>query len=365
MVAPQELLGLVDKAQEEIIELERSLVRIPTINTGFMPTGNETELCHFLKDRLAAEGIEAEILESAPGRGNLIARLPGASGTPRLLYMSHSDVVPIEDESQWRFPPFSAEVAEGRIWGRGASDCKALTTAQTMALILLKRAGVRLQGDLILAVGADEESGGRYGFGWLAQNAPDKIRADYAINEGGGTPIKTERGLAYFLAVGEKGRLEPHITIGGKSWHASQPWRGQNALYTAAEVLRRLQSYEPQRDVSAELFRHLHLFGVDEEPTPENIDRIADEVSKRDVSQGSFLRAASRMTLTPTMVQAGIKSNNVPGSAVSPATCVRFPTKTKLMSGGSWSACWAGSPTWSSTSTTPRYPTPPPITRRF
>src|SRR3972149_3609476 len=166
MVAPQELLGLVDKAQEEIIELERSLVRIPTINTGFMPTGHETELSHFLKDRLAAEGIEAEILESAPGRGNLIASLPGASGTPRLLYMSHSDVVPIEDESQWRFPPFSAEGAEGRIWGRGASDCKALTTAQTMALILLKRAGVRLQGDLILAVGADEESGGRYGFGW-------------------------------------------------------------------------------------------------------------------------------------------------------------------------------------------------------
>lgn len=306
------LFSMVDSAQDEIIALEQALTRIPTVNTGIMPTGNETPLCQLLKGKLAEDGIEAEIMESAPGRGNLIARLAGSRGWPRLLYMSHSDVVPVEDERPWRFPPFSAEIADGRIWGRGSLDCKALVTAETMALILLRRAGVPLAGDLILAVGADEECGGDYGFGWLARNAPEKIQADFAINEGGGSPVRLDSGLAYFLAVGEKGRLEAHFTIKGVSFHASQPWRGQNPLFVLAELLRRLEAYQPQRDVAAEMFKHLSLFGIRETPTVANVDRLADEVSARNPAYGSQLRALSRMTLAPTMVSAGIKSNSIP-----------------------------------------------------
>lgn len=313
MITLEELLQQVEAAKEEVVELERALVRFPTVNTGRMPTGNETPLAEFLAAKLEEESIPAQVVESAPERGNLIARLGGSEGSPRLLYMAHTDVVPVEDESAWRYPPFEATVAEGRIWGRGANDCKALVACETMATILLKRAGVPLRGDLILTAGADEETGGKYGYGWLAHNMPSAIRADFAINEGGGLPLQTEKGLLFLFSHGEKGRLEVHITLRGKSFHAASPWRGVNPNFALAEALRRIQGYEPKRDVSSPIFSHLELFGIEEEVTVENVDAIADRAaSEQNEALGSKLRGLSRMTLTPTMVSSGVKSNQIP-----------------------------------------------------
>ena len=108
------LFSQVDSLRDEIIELERSMVQIPTINTGVMPTGNETALCDYVHNWLSLEGITSEIIESAPGRGNLIARVEGDSSDAGLMFMSHLDVVPVEDESKWRFPPFSATISGER-----------------------------------------------------------------------------------------------------------------------------------------------------------------------------------------------------------------------------------------------------------
>ena len=313
MVTLDQLLRSVEAAEEEIIELERELVRFPTVNTGRMPTGNETPLAQYLATKLKAEDIPAQVVESAPGRGSLIAKLTGNEGAPRLLYMAHTDVVPVEDESAWRYPPFEARVAEGRVWGRGASDCKALVACETMATILLKRAGVPLRGDLILTAGADEETGGQYGYGWIAQNMPSAICADFAINEGGGLPIRTRTGLLFLLSHGEKGRLEVRITLTGRSFHAASPWRAVNPNFQLAEALRRVQSYEPARDVSSPIFRHLGLFGVEEEVIVENVDTIANRMtSEHSETLGSKLLGLSRMTLTPTMVSGGVKSNQIP-----------------------------------------------------
>ena len=217
MLRMDELFAQVDAARNEIIELEQALVRIPSVNTGVMPTGDETPVCEYVRDWLAQDGIEAEILEATPGRGNLIARVEGRSGKPGLMFMSHTDVVPVEDEEKWRFPPFSATVADDRIYGRGASDCKGLLTAQMMAIRLLRRNGIELEDTLILASGADEEHGGRYGFGWLAEHHPDKIMAPVAVNEGGGTPIEAAGGLTYTLGIGEKGRLQIEIDVKGST----------------------------------------------------------------------------------------------------------------------------------------------------
>ena len=214
MTTPDRLFSLVDDNADEVVALLTDLIRFETVNTGVMPTGNELPLCQYLQRRLAAEGIESQILLSAENRGNLIARLAGSQATARrLLYMGHTDVVPVEDPAEWRYPPFSGTVADGRVWGRGAADMKDMVAAEVMALILLRRAGVALKGDLILAAGADEETGGEYGFGWLAKNAPEAILADYAINESGGGPIPTPNGLVYTINTGEKGRLEVHITL--------------------------------------------------------------------------------------------------------------------------------------------------------
>jgi acetylornithine deacetylase/succinyl-diaminopimelate desuccinylase-like protein len=315
MISLEQLFQTVDESEGEIVQLLCALIRFPTINTGVMPTGDELPLTEFLQKKLAMDGIESQILQSADNRANLVARLVGGEGKPRLLYMAHTDVVPVEDENQWKYPPFSGTVADGRVWGRGAADMKDMLAAQAMALILLKRARVTLRGDLIFAAGADEEAGGQYGFGWLAQNAPEAIRADYGINEGGGACIATDKGLVYNVAVGEKGRLEVHITVRGKASHASLPWEGDNVAFKLAEILERLEAYQPELDTSQEIFKALpKLLGRAEPITIENVDAVADEITATNRYLGLSLRGLSRMTLVPTLFSGGVKSNSVPAS---------------------------------------------------
>ena len=307
-----ELLAQVDETFDDLISLHRDLVRIPSVNTGVMPTGNETEAADYASQWLAQDGIEAEVIESAPGRGNLIANLPGASGQNKLLFMSHLDVVPVEDESKWNYAPFGAEIEEGRIYGRGTYDCKGLLACQMMAMRLLKRNGISLSDNLVLASGADEESGGRYGFGWLAEHHPEKIKAPFAVNEGGGTHINIAGTTTYLLGVGEKGRLEVKLTVRGSSAHASTPWLGDNASYKVAEVLKRVESYQAERDTTSPIFNYLSTLAIEDVATPENVDQIIEDVRHRNPQLSSTLRALSRMTITPTMMSGGIKSNSVP-----------------------------------------------------
>lgn len=338
----EELLKMVDDARQETIELTQALVQIPSVNTGVnheppwppsgMPgpgepfdepeiaydatgsarTGDELPAAELIRDKLAADGIESDIYLSQENRGNIVAKLPGRPGNARLLMMSHIDVVPVEDASQWTHDPFGGEIHDGRLYGRGASDMKSTVAAETMAMIILKRAGVELKGDLKLAVCADEESGGAYGFGWMARHYPETLEAEFAVNEGGGVPIEVGDRLIYPIATGEKGRLEVRIHITGRGFHASQPWRADNAIYKAEEVIRRIRNYESERSVDHPVFDHLEtLTGISEKPTALNIDDIIEQLTPTRESFASYLRACSRMTLVASMIRAGVKSNSV------------------------------------------------------
>jgi len=307
-----EMLLYIDEIKDEIVELEQDLVRIPSVNSGFMPTGNETAVCEYIKEWLLEAEIDSEILEATPNRGNIIANLSGESEELGLLFMSHTDVVPVEDEQKWTYPPFSAQLHNGRIYGRGASDCKGLLTSQLIALKLLKKFNIPLKKTLSLISCADEEHGGRYGFGWLAENHPAKLEAPYAVNEGGGIPIDTAGNLTYTLGVGEKGRLQVEIDITGTSAHASLPWQGENALYKLSKILQRLENYEPELDTSTSFFEHLSTFAIEHKPSPKNVDDIVTELEDTDPRLASMIKALSRMTITPTMINGGIKSNSVP-----------------------------------------------------
>ena len=146
------------------------------------------------------------------------------------------------------------------------------------------------------------------------QNHPERITAPFAVNEGGGVPVRVGEGFVYALGVGEKGRLQIEIDIKGASAHASIPWRGDNALYPLAQVLTRIQEYEAERDTSTELFNHLSTLAVEHMASPDNVDEIIAELEADNPPLASVLRALSRMTVTPTMVQGGVKSNSVPES---------------------------------------------------
>jgi acetylornithine deacetylase/succinyl-diaminopimelate desuccinylase-like protein len=306
-----QLLSAVDDAHDEIVALCQDLVRIPSINFGTKDSGDELPAAELLRDKLAADGIDGTVFKPAENRGNIVADLGGGDG-PRLLYMSHIDVVPVEDEAQWKYPPFGAEIHDNRIWGRGANDMKDTVAAQAMALCLLKRAGFEPKGTLSFASCADEEAGGAFGFGWQAKNHPETLRADYAVNEGGGTPVLVDGKTIYSISTGEKGRLEIHFRVTGRGYHASQPWMADNAIYKAEELVRRFREYSPTISVEADVFRHLEtLAGISATPTAENIDRLLAQIAERNPSLASRLRAASRMTLVATMVRAGVKSNSV------------------------------------------------------
>jgi len=315
--ALQKLFDTVDDATSELVELHQELVRIQSINTGAPDSGNETEVCRLLEQRFSAEGIPNMTLESAPGRGNFIAHI-GDKNNPRLMLMSHIDVVPVEDESEWDFPPFSGQVVDGKVYGRGSDDCKSLTSSSAMAMFLLKRAGVSLNGELRLLAAADEESGGFYGIQWLAENHPDKIRADWSLNEGGGMPLKTVNGgQVYLFSEGEKGRIEARFHLSGRSAHGARPWYADNALYKLAELLKRLRKFQDDAeiDLSVPVFEELHLFGVEGEVTPENTDLLLDELEKTNKALARDLKGMSRMSITPTITAAGVKSNNIPSIA--------------------------------------------------
>src|SRR5450756_268653 len=148
--------------EDETTRYLQDLIRIDTTN----PPGNETKAAEYLAAVLKREGIEPTILESAPGRGNIVARLKGDGRAAPLLLMVHIDVVPAEAD-QWTHPPFGGDIADGFLWGRGTLDTKELAAMELMVLLMFKREGKPLARDIIFMANADEEAGGRLGAGWM------------------------------------------------------------------------------------------------------------------------------------------------------------------------------------------------------
>ncbi len=183
--------------KEEVITPEirmlQEYLRIDTTN----PPGNEIAGARFLARLLREQGIEAEIIESAPGRGNVYARLRGTRPGEGLMLLSHIDVVPA-DPKQWTYPPFAGTIARNQLWGRGALDMKSIGIAHLLAFAELARSGRPLLRDVVFLAVADEERGGKLGMEWLVANRPDVVEGiRYAVNEGGVT--ETVRGeIVYF-----------------------------------------------------------------------------------------------------------------------------------------------------------------------
>lgn len=315
-----DLLRLAEwmRAREaELIELHQALVRVPSVNFGDGRSAREAEAARVAADYLRRYDIDSRTERQQPERDNLLAELNGDGG-PSLLWMSHSDVVPPGDEAAWSHPPFAGAIADGRIYGRGANDCKMLVAAQLFALAALKDLGLARRGRLRLAVAADEEVGGDLGFGYLAREHGEWLRSDLALCEGGGACLGRFEDGRPVIAVGsgEKGRYEVTFTARGEGGHACAPWGRVNPLATITEVVRRLDAWQPEVRTISPVFELAGRWaGVSGPVTPANVETVIERMRRRSEDFGRSLMGQSRMILTPTVVHAGDKSNALPTEA--------------------------------------------------
>jgi len=303
------------EAQDEVVGLCQDLIRIDTTNTGDSATSaGERAAAEYVAAKLDEVGISAEILESEPKRANVIARIPGADRTRgALLLHGHLDVVPAEP-AEWSVHPFSGEVRDDYLWGRGAVDMKD-TDAMTLAVVRQwMREGTTPPRDIVLAFVADEEAGGRKGARWLVDNRPELFEGcTEAISEVGGFSLTVRDDLRlYLIETAEKGIGWMKLTARGRPGHGSMVHE-DNAVTRLCEAVARLGVHEfpivMTKTVRAFLEAVSEAFGVELDP---------DDVEGTLARLGNLARivgATLRNTANPTMLDAGYKANVVPSSA--------------------------------------------------
>lgn len=307
----------------EATALLQTLLRIDTSN----PPGDEIRAARALEGVLADDGLEAEIIEAAPGRANLICRLRAeqreARREPPLLLATHLDVVPPGDLARWSHPPFGGVLSAGMIWGRGAVDMKNMVAMSAMVMKLLRRREVRLRRDVIFAAVADEEAGCEHGSRFLVEQHPDKVRAGFALGEVGGYPLTVGKARVLMVQTAEKGICWLRARAVGPAGHGSMP-RKDNALVRLSRALARIgTSSLPQHNTP--VVEHFIRTVAALQPLPNRhvmprllIPHLSDLILDHlfpDQDAAGRLRALLHNTATPTVVHAGEKINLIPDTA--------------------------------------------------
>ncbi len=300
------------------IQFLRDLIRFDTTN----PPGNELPAAQYIADLLRREDIETSILEAAPGRGSVVARLRGDGSQGALLLMSHLDVV-AADAQEWEHPPFAADVVDGYVWGRGTTDTKQLTAMQMAILLTLKRQDVPLRRDVVLAATADEESGAEMGMKWLVENHAELLDCQYALNEGGGFGLDVGKQRFYMCQTGEKGVCWMKLTARGTPGHGAVP-QGDNAVAKLSAALARLSQARLPQHRTATVDRLVHSVAA-AQGLPQSafwplvLNPLFEQVVLRNIESRSEIASALGATLhntaTPTMLRAGTKTNVIPSEA--------------------------------------------------
>ncbi|MHA2371249.1 MAG: M20/M25/M40 family metallo-hydrolase [Candidatus Hodarchaeales archaeon] len=305
-----------NSAIEETANLLVKLIQSKCVN----PPGNEMRSIKTIEAFLTAKGIDCQVFESAPDRGNLVAKIKGNGQGPRLMFgPSHVDVVPVENPDDWTVDPFSGEIKDGEIWGRGALDMLLIVATQVQAFAKLHEEGFQPKGELTLLVVADEEAGGHYGAEWMVKNHWELIQTDFAVTEFGGASIVPGK---FFLTVGEKGATPKRITFKGTPGHGSMPYGSDNAVNKAARAIDLLTDYcDSKIPLNTEYLSYLikgldrgflaRLMITNKILLPFTLKRL----NKKNPEMAKLVHSLSRMTISANMVQGGVKINVIPTTA--------------------------------------------------
>jgi acetylornithine deacetylase/succinyl-diaminopimelate desuccinylase-like protein len=307
-----------ESAGEQTKELLKELIRINTVN----PPGNELKLLNYVKERLEQEGINVKIFESAPGRGNLVARISGSGKKSPVLMVAHVDTVGFEEE-KWCVNPLGAIEKDGYLYGRGAIDDKGMAACQIYTMLLIARHNPPLDRDVILLLNCDEEAGGKYGMTWMIKNHFEEIKAEFAINEGG--HIVSEGGKVKYIAVqnSEKRVYNLKLIAKGTSGHSSVPLQ-DNAIYKLSRALDSISRYKPPFRLNPTTRRFFEgLSKIQEEKeVAKAMEDVSSGVKERFQKGAEFLsrynpvyNAMLRDTFIPTLLNSGKRFNVLPSSA--------------------------------------------------
>ena len=294
----------ISTLRQEVTELLQELIRVDTTN----PPGDETPAAELLRDYLEDSGVSCELYAKIPERANLVARIPGRGDGPRLLFLSHTDVV-LADPAEWAADPFGGELRDGEVWGRGALDMKGQVAASAVAIASLAREGFEPSGDLIFAATADEEVGAGFGAQWLCEAHPDAVRCDFLVNEGSGDRVDLGGNPFFLCSVAEKMSAPFRLRVLGRSGHASMPGISDNALVKAAPLITALGTYEPTKSLTPEVEALIETVTGERPTSPEQVLETARAVAPL---LAEMVEPLLSMTLSPTMASASQKRNVVP-----------------------------------------------------
>jgi acetylornithine deacetylase/succinyl-diaminopimelate desuccinylase-like protein len=299
--------------QRETTELLQQLVRFDTVN----PPGNERALQEHLAGYLTGAGFEVELLGATPERPNLVARLRGESDGPTLCFLGHVDTV-LANPEEWTHDPWSGDVADGFLWGRGSIDMKSQVAAEIAAAASLARSGWRpAHGELLIVAVVDEETGGELGAEWITRTHPDKVRCDLLVNEGGGGVFEYGGVRHYGVGCAEKGVFRFTVTTDGVAGHASMPKMGENALLKMAPVLERLGARQPSYALTDEPAAFLRGLGED----PGDLAAAVARLHAADPRLVTMFEPMLGVTFTPTRMFASEKVNVIPSRAALKVDC--------------------------------------------
>ncbi|MEV5685693.1 M20/M25/M40 family metallo-hydrolase [Streptomyces sp. NPDC052164] len=315
--APDPLGQVDEQALDEVVTFTSELIRIDTTNHGGGDC-RERPAAEYVAERLAATGLEPTLLERAAGRTNVVARIEGTDpSADALLVHGHLDVVPAE-AADWTVHPFSGEVRDGVVWGRGAVDMKNMDAMVLAVVRGWARAGVRPRRDIVIAYTADEEASADDGSGFLADHHPGLFEGcTEGISESGAFTFHAGEGLSlYPIAAGERGTGWLKLTAEGTAGHGSKVNRA-NAVSALAAAVARIGEHEwPVRitpTVRAALTEIAALHGIDVDVDAPGFD--VDELLGKLGPVASLLEPVVRNSSNPTMLDAGYKVNVIPGRA--------------------------------------------------
>ena len=295
------------------IELLQTLIRFDTTN----PPGNEAKCIDYLNTLIRETGLETTILARDDKRPNLITRLPGRGEASPLLLYGHVDVVTTAHQA-WTHPPFSGDIIDGYVWGRGALDMKSGIAMMVAALLRAKVEGVTLPGDVILAIVSDEEEDGEYGAKYLVENHPHYFEGvRYAIGEGGGFTIQIAGQKFYPISVGEKQVCSLRATMRGPGGHGSMPLRG-GAMARLAQLLHQLDRQRLPVHITPIARQMIEMMG-DALPFPQGLVMrqlfnpiLTDHILNLSGETGNLINPLLHNTVSPTIVRGGHKINVIP-----------------------------------------------------